>query len=51
MSKPLVDFDWGVSPFRDSDHFWREHPPDNGTGLLILGQHYHERKIKGFVAL
>ena len=24
--KPLVDFDWGVSPFRgDSDHFWREH--------------------------
>ena len=30
----------GVSPFSgDSDHFWREHPP-NGTSLLILGQHY-----------
>ena len=37
--KPLVDFDWGVSPFSgDSDHFWREHPP-NGTGLLLRGQH------------
>ena len=23
----------------DSDHFWREHPPNHGTGLLILGQH------------
>ena len=21
-------------------HFWREHPPNNGTGLSILGQHY-----------
>ena len=21
-------------------HFWREHPPNNGTGLLILGQHH-----------
>ena len=21
-------------------HFWREHPPNDGTGLLILGQHY-----------
>ena len=20
--------------------FWREHPPNNGTSLLILGQHY-----------
>ena len=31
----------GVSPFRgDSDHFWREHPP-NGTGLFILGQRLH----------
>ena len=20
-------------------HFWREHPPNNGTALLILGQH------------
>ena len=20
-------------------HFWREHPPNHGTGLLILGQH------------
>ena len=40
MNKPLVDFDRGVSPFSgDSDHFWREHPPNNGTGLLILGQH------------
>ena len=29
-----------VSPFSgDSDHFWREHPPNHGTGLLILGQH------------
>ena len=24
-------------------HFWREHPPNNGTGLLILGQHYPSR--------
>ena len=40
VSRTLVDFDWGVSPFSgDSDHFWREHPPNNGTGLLILGQH------------
>ena len=23
-------------------HFWREHPPNNGTCLLILGQHYLE---------
>ena len=39
--KPLVDFDWGVSPFSgDSDHFWREHPANSGTGLFILGQHY-----------
>ena len=22
-------------------HFWREHPPNNGTGLLILGQEGH----------
>ena len=21
-------------------YFWREHPPNTGTGLLILGQHY-----------
>ena len=21
-------------------HFWRENPPDNGTGEKILGQHY-----------
>ena len=21
-------------------HFWRKHPPNSGTGLLILGQHY-----------
>ena len=27
----------------DSDHFWREYPPNNGTGLLILGQHYYAR--------
>ena len=43
MQKPLVDidFDWGVCPFSGgSDHFWREHPPNNGTGLSILGQHY-----------
>ena len=26
----------------DSDHFWGEHPPNNGTGLLILGQHYSD---------
>ena len=38
-AEPLVDFDRGVSPFSgDSDHFWREHPPNSGTGLLILGQ-------------
>ena len=37
---PLVHFDQGVSPFGgDSDDFWREHPPNNGTGLFILGQH------------
>ena len=37
----MVDFDRGVSPFSgDSDHFWREHPPNIGTGLLILGQHW-----------
>ena len=23
----------------DSDHFWRDHPPNTGTGVLILGQH------------
>ena len=22
------------------NHFWREHPPNHGTGLLILGQHF-----------
>ena len=39
---PLVDFDWGYPLFSgDSDHFWRGfHPPNNGTGLLILSQHY-----------
>ena len=39
--KPLVEFDWGVSnsfEWLESDHFWREHPLNNGMGLLILGQ-------------
>ena len=37
---PLVDFDWGVFALSgESDHFWREHPPHNGTGCFILGQH------------
>ena len=30
----------------DSDHFWREHPPNHGTGLLILDQHYSKRQTK-----
>ena len=29
-------------------HFWREHPPNNGTGLLILGQHYNG-SLSGFI--
>ena len=46
INEPLVNFDWGVSPFRgESDHFWREHPPNNGTGLLILGQQYWSRVV------
>ena len=34
----------GVSPLSgDSDHFWREHPPKNGTGSTwILGPHYKD---------
>ena len=36
----------GVSPFSgDSDHFWRGTPPNNGTGLLILGQHYGAKPL------
>ena len=31
--KPPVDFDRGVPLSGDSDHFWRDHPPKNGTGL------------------
>ena len=28
-------------------HFWREPPPNNGRGLLILGQHYRtDRKTR-----
>ena len=28
----------GVSPFSgDSEHFWREHPPNNGTGFINPG--------------
>ena len=51
MGQPLVTYynvnpgltnHWLISPFSvDSDHFWREHPP-NGVGLLILDQHYRE---------
>ena len=37
---PWLILNRGVSPFSgDSDHFWREHAPDSGTGLLILSQH------------
>ena len=36
INKPLVDFDWGVSPFGDSDHFWREHPQMKETDGFYL---------------
>ena len=50
-AEPLLDFDRGVSPFSgDSDHFWREHPSNNGTGLFILGQHYAGKWITGLSA-
>ena len=42
----------GVFPFSgDSDHFWREHPPNHGTGLLIRGQHYRMGRLSGFLLL
>ena len=26
-------------------HFWRKHPPNDGTGLCILGQHYPDPSL------
>ena len=47
LVKPSL-IDRGVSPFSgNSDHFWREHPPNKGTGLLILGQHYSKSYFSG----
>ena len=33
----------GVFFFVVGIHHWREHPTNNGTGLLILGQHYEAK--------
>ena len=35
INRGVSAFKWGVMSY----HCWREHPPNNGTGLLILGQH------------
>ena len=39
MSAPASALIGGCPLLVGIHHFWREQPPNNGTGLLILGQH------------
>ena len=39
-AKVLCFWQGGCPLFVGIYHFWREHPPNHGTGLFILGQHY-----------
>ena len=34
-------------PLLVGNHFWREHPPNNGTGSLFLGQPYFQVRKRG----